>query len=180
MSLTKLNTSEEIIEGILCVHQTQLATHYAKYRNHVYRVFNLALILSNPDEENYKALAIAAAFHDIGIWTDNTFNYLSPSVSLARIYIVQNNLTHLETLVTNIINNHHKLSPYKSNSFVEAFRKADLIDLSFGLISFGVDAGQQTSLNRSFPLQGFHRFIILQAFKNIVRQPLHPLPMMKW
>ena len=167
------------IDGILLTHQTQLAPHYTKYRNHVYRVFNLTVILSNPDEENYKALAIAAAFHDIGIWTANTFDYLHPSQELAWNYLNQNSLLHLEELVVSIINNHHKLTTYKTNDTVEAFRKADLIDLSFGLFKFGVDAKQLAELNKLFPSLGFHRFILKQALKNTIRHPFSPLPMMK-
>jgi hypothetical protein len=32
-------------------------------------------------------LVIAACFHDLGIWTDHTFDYLSPSAGLARDYL---------------------------------------------------------------------------------------------
>lgn len=169
----------EIIDEVLLSYQGQLNLDYTKYRNHVYRVLNLAIILSNPDEENYKALSIAAAFHDLGIWTANTFDYLAPSVDLAHNYLAQNELSHLESLVTEIINNHHKLSAYKSNNIVEPFRKADLIDLSFGLIGYGIDAKTLKAVNKQFPSCGFHRFIIMQGLKNTFRHPLRPLPMMR-
>jgi hypothetical protein len=172
-------TSHPTIESILLAHQTQLGADYTKYRNHLYRVFNLAVTLSNPDEENYKALAIAAAFHDIGIWTANTFDYLDPSVELAGIYLKLNGLLHLEEPVASIINNHHKLSTYKSNNIVEAFRKADLIDLSFGLFKFGIETKQLAELNTLFPSLGFHRFIVKQALKNTLLHPVNPLPMMR-
>ena len=174
-----LITTNSTIDSIFLIHQSQLGAHYNKYRNHVYRVFNLAVTLSNPDEENYKALAIAAAFHDIGIWTANTFDYLAPSVELSRNYLAQNGLSPLEVLVTDIINNHHKLTDYKLNTTIEAFRKADLIDLSFGLVRFGVKANQLKELNGLFPSLGFHRFILLQGLKNTIKHPLNPLPMMK-
>ena len=32
-------------------------------------------------------MAIAAAFHDIGIWTAGTFDYLEPSVRVAAAYL---------------------------------------------------------------------------------------------
>ena len=136
-------------------------------------------MLSMPDEDDYKALAIAAAFHDIGIWTANTFDYLEPSIGLLRKYLHQQGLLHLETLTTDIINNHHKLTVYKLSNTVEAFRKADLIDLSFGLFRFGVKAKQLKEVNALFPTLGFHRFILVQALKNTIRHPLNPLPMMK-
>ena len=177
--MTAIVEFNEIIDEVLLYYQNQLGTHYNKYRNHVYRVFNLAVILSNPNEENYKAIAIAAAFHDLGIWTANTFDYLAPSVELAGNYLIQNGLSDLEPLAMELINNHHKLSTYKSNSIVEAFRKADLIDLSFGLARFGMETKQLKKLNAQFPSLGFHRFILLQGLKNTVKHPLNPLPMMK-
>jgi HD superfamily phosphodiesterase len=29
-------------------------------------------------------IAAAAVFHDLGIWTDRTFDYIAPSIALAR------------------------------------------------------------------------------------------------
>ncbi len=35
-----------------------------------------------------QADAVAAVFHDLGIWTNGTFDYLAPSIALARDYLV--------------------------------------------------------------------------------------------
>ena len=172
--------ANETIDSILLSHRAALGDGYNKYRNHVYRVFNIAIMLSMPDEENYTALSIAAAFHDLGIWTAKTFDYLSPSTALARKYLNEHGLSPLENLVADVINNHHKLTTYQTNDIVEAFRKADLIDLSFGLFSFGVESTVLKELNKQFPSSGFHRFILRQSVKNTFRHPLNPLPMMKW
>ena len=170
---------DETIDAILHSYKTALGGDYDKYRNHVYRVFNLTLLLSNTEGDDYKALEIATAFHDIGIWTAKTFDYLEPSIALSNQYLNQNGLSGLASEVNKIINNHHKLSSYTADALVEAFRKADLIDLSFGLFSFGIKREQLKELNRLFPSLGFHRFIVWQAIKNMVRHPLNPLPMMK-
>ena len=167
------------IDSILLSHRDSMGDDYDKYRNHVYRVFNLTIALANPEKENFDTLAIAAAFHDIGIWTANTFDYLAPSITLARNYLHDSGLTQLERSVTEIIYNHHKLSTCKSNNIAEAFRKADLIDLSFGLINFGVKANYLRQLNAAFPSLDFHRFILAQALKNTARHPFNPLPMMR-
>jgi len=33
-------------------------------------------------------IAAAAVFHDLGIWTDRTFDYIAPSIAIAREYLV--------------------------------------------------------------------------------------------
>ena len=177
--MANITKSDPVIEEILSAFQAELGLHCQKYRNHVYRVFNLALILNATNATNEKVLPIAAAFHDLGIWTAHTFDYLSPSVELAKTYLQKHGLSNLENQVTAIINNHHKLSMYKGDAIVESFRKADLIDLSLGLISFGVHKETLKELNTEFPSFGFHRFIVKQAIKNTMLHPLNPLPMMR-
>ena len=175
-----LINSDPIIDQILALYQTDLGSHYQKYRNHVYRVLNLTLMLNSEEQSSEKALAIAAAFHDLGIWTAHTFDYLSPSIDLAKAYLKKHALTNLKSMVTDIINNHHKFSNYKGIEIAESFRKADLTDLTFGFINFGVTRYDLNELNKEFPSLGFHRFIVKQALKNTLKHPLNPLPMMKW
>ena len=56
------------------------------YRGHTYRVFNIARrVLGRDDADDL--LAVTSAFHDLGIWSDNTFDYLSPSVARARTWL---------------------------------------------------------------------------------------------
>lgn len=175
-----LHTSNTYIDDILDHYQPQLGKHYIAYRNHVYRVFNLTLQLRDFSEEQVVAIAIAAAFHDIGIWTAHTFDYLNPSIELARNYALTHGQSHQIKLISNLIDNHHKLSAYKHNTVVEAFRRADLIDLSLNLFRFGVKRNDLKELNKAFPGNGFHRFIFGQIGKNILRHPLNPLPIVKF
>ena len=172
-------TAHPTIESILLNYQNQLGTHYQTYKNHVYRVYNLTLLLAQPNDNDLKALAIAATFHDLGIWTAGTFDYLQPSVELSKNYLAQNGFPDLRAVVADIINNHHKLSSYKPDALVDAFRKADLVDLSFGIIRFGITSAQLKELNDHFPTLGFHRFIIKQALRNTIKHPFNPLPMMR-
>lgn len=71
------------IEAILLKHKEFLAGNYDMYRNHVYRVFMFCQLQdgSNNNSEKY---AIASAYHDIGIWTDHTFDYLNPSIKMQK------------------------------------------------------------------------------------------------
>jgi hypothetical protein len=170
----------ELIDNILKTYRTDLGSHYYKYRNHVCRVYVFATILSNANEQEQKQIAIASAFHDIGIWSASTFDYLQPSIELAEKYLIENKLEHWTKIVTEIISNHHKIKPYKHNHLVESFRKADLTDLTFGLIKFGITRKQISEYKKLYPAKGFQTYIFKEILKNIVRHPLNPLPIIKW
>jgi HD superfamily phosphohydrolase YqeK len=71
------------LDAILGDHSAALGSDATPYRNHAYRVANLCLAQSSSSAESLEKTAIAAAFHDLGIWTDHTFDYLAPSVRLA-------------------------------------------------------------------------------------------------
>jgi hypothetical protein len=70
---------------VLETHAAALGGDFKAYRNHAYRVVNLCVALSSGHQ--VEKIAIAAAFHDLGIWTDGTFDYLQPSVKLASDYL---------------------------------------------------------------------------------------------
>ena len=46
---------------------------------------NLCVALRSGNAERLEKIAIAAAFHDTGIWVDGTFDYLPPSIRLATV-----------------------------------------------------------------------------------------------
>lgn len=170
----------ELIDTILSDYKMELGSDFERYRNHVCRVFFFATLLSNANEDEQKQIAISAAFHDLGMWSANTFNYLDPSIKLAEEYLIKNKHENWTTRIKEIISNHHKLTPYRRNYLVESFRKADLIDLTFGAIKFGINAEQIAEYKKSYPYKGFQTFIFKKIVKNIVRHPLNPLPIVKW
>ncbi len=177
---THMTENHPLIEDILDQHRPALGHHYDKYRHHVYRVVNFTELLCDKAEHDSDTLAVAAAFHDIGIWTSGTFDYLAPSVALAKEYIAGKQLSLSEETVEQIISNHHKVTTYQDNKLAEAFRKADLVDLSLGIISHGVSGKEIAGIYDTFPGEWFHRFILGEIFKNALRHPLNPLPVMKW
>lgn len=174
-----IQSAEPHIEEILEKYKTALGIYYSAYRNHVYRVYNLTLQLCSATETERDTIAVAAAFHDISIWTDHTFDYLQPSIALANRYCNEKSMTAQAAEVATIIDNHHKLTEYKMNASVEAFRKADLIDLSFNLFTYGIEKNYLRRLNSTFPRNGFHRFIFGNIAKNIMLKPWNPLPMVR-
>lgn len=174
-----MNFDNFFIEDILAHYKTELGEHFQKYRNHVYRVYHYAVILSKCAEPDKNKLAIAAAFHDIGLWTANTLDYLSSSINLARAYLQKNNLQIFDDEVEQIIDNHHKLTPYKKSNLAEIFRQADLMDLTACIINFGVPPKQVHDIKKQFPSLGFKRYIFKQILLNFVKHPLNPLPIVK-
>ena len=176
--MNEILTSHPLIEQIL-TEQDSLQDDYDLYRNHVYRVFNLTMQLMPSGIADTDELAVAAAYHDIGIWTAGTFDYLRPSIVLAEKFITENSLLVDKERVKAIIENHHKLSTYKDDIQVESFRKADLVDLSSAFFTFGVSRGFISHLNIAFPSLGFRRFILRHGISYFWRHPWNPLPMIK-
>lgn len=166
------------IEALLPGFHQVLRQDYAKYRNHVYRVF-LACLTDDPDnEEKY---AIAAVYHDIGIWTANTLDYLHPSIQQLEKYLVVSGKEGWIGEIALMVYWHHKIIPYKGLHWrtVENFRKADWADVTFGLaVSRSGKKARNVHL-QLFPYLGFHRFLFGRIARNWLRHPLNPLPMFK-
>ena len=175
-----METSNTIIDSILYNRRVPLGKHYDKYRNHVYRVFNFCLLLDE-DRTNKEKYAIASAFHDLGIWTDHTFDYLAPSVQLSKEYLLKIGKREWQQEIYLMIDMHHKRSVYRESysKTVETFRKADWIDVTQGRKAFGSYKTSMKAIQRQFPNEGFHFYLIRQTLKNFLRNPLNPLPMFK-
>lgn len=168
------------IEEILGQYAPAIGRDYTRYRNHVYRVF-LNCLLIDPDERHTDAYAIAAAFHDIGIWTKNTIDYLDPSIAEAKVYLDNAGESSLLEEIGTMILWHHKVFVYDGpfQQKTETFRRADWIDVSLGLISFGTDRRRLIAYRKALPNAGFHWFLIKKISKNLLRHPLNPLPMFR-
>ena len=168
------------IENLLQKFKEEIGPDYYKYKNHVHRVFSFCVLMDD-DKSNEEKYAIASVFHDIGIWTNHTFDYLQPSIDQACIHLTNIGRQDWIEEINLMISWHHKLSRYKGNheKVVENFRKADWIDVSFGLISFGVEKKKINENKRKWPTLGFHRFLIKASIKNFLKHPFNPLPMFK-
>lgn len=167
---------DKTIDEILDLHRLSLGKGLEMYKNHVYRVFNLTLPVLK-DKTEVQKLAVACAFHDLGIWTHNTFDYLQPSVGLANDYLQNSTDTgEMETIILF----HHKITRIKTLPLAELLRQSDLIDLTFGLFTFGRNRRLIRAVRKTFPNSGFHVFLLKMFCKNLFKNPLKPLPMYKW
>lgn len=167
------------VEDILGRFERELGGDALAYRNHVHRVIHFCEAFRSGNDEQREKVVIAAAFHDLGIWTHATFDYIPPSVVLAREYLHEQRLGAWSAGVEAMIAQHHKLTRH-GDALVEAFRRSDLTDVSLGLVKFGLPSAYVREVQARFPNAGFHKRLVQIAGRWWVRHPLHPLPVLKW
>jgi hypothetical protein len=173
--LTRIPT----IDDVLNEHATALRDDFIGYRNHVYRIVNLCVAMAGRSE--LEKIAVAAVFHDLGIWTSGTFDYLAPSIALAHDYLVARGREDWTAEIEQMIADHHKITPSTSepNALVEAFRRADWIDVTGGLRSFGIPRRFVARLFVTWPDARFHWRLVTLTLDRLRSHPLTPLPMVK-
>lgn len=171
-----------LLEKILDQWQQTMGSHYQPYKNHVYRVINFCFMLHESTQDNQEKFIIAACFHDLGIWTDNTVDYLDPSIELAKKYLQDNNQQNWSKEIELMIDQHHKITKYKDSKYplVEVFRKADWVDVSMGIRAFGLSKNDIQKVLDTFPILGFHKILFDLAKRELFTHRRNPLPMMKW
>jgi hypothetical protein len=168
-----------LIGEILGMWKTDLGDDLSGYKNHVYRMINFCLAQGEFDEQETKKIVIAGCFHDLGIWSDRTFDYLPPSVKRAEQYLRENDMGEWIPEIGRMIDQHHKLRS-SEDRLTEAFRKGDLIDFSLGIIKCGLPGEFVREVKKAFPNAGFHKRLVQIGSRWICRHPLNPLPVLKW
>jgi hypothetical protein len=81
-----------------------------------------------------------------------------------------------------MIATHHKLRQYQDDRYplVEVFRRADLVDVSLGLLKCGVSGEYISRVKQQFPDEGFHWRLVQLVGGWVPRHPASPLPFLKW
>ncbi len=172
--------AHEVADELFERHAAVFGPDLPIYRGHVHRVLGLVGLQRDVSEDLARSLGVTAFFHDAGIWFDGTWDYLPPSVRRATAALDGPDRAYAK-LVAEMIDKHHRLRPaHGSDPLVEAFRRADLADVSAGLVRpTGVSRQAYRSLSAAHPAHGF-RPMLLRAFGRGVREaPLRPLPMIK-
>lgn len=177
-----------LVEKLFAGWRPWLAGDFEAYRNHVYRVINLACALApGMDPEDFLILQVAAAFHDVGIWRGDSLDYLQPSADQACAFLARHlelgdrSLELKQRLVRTIVYQHHRLRPITGpdTTLAEAFRKAHWMDLLAGTLSFNLPRDTYRQLNRAFPNAGFHRRLLRFIAARLRHRPFSPLPILK-
>ena len=177
----KTDAEIPLLEEILAEWKQVIGADYQAYRNHVYRVVHFCTWLHACSAEDREKIVVAACFHDIGIWTAGTLDYLPPSVRLAGEYLVARGREAWVPEVTLMIDMHHKVGRYEDPRYplVEPFRRADIADFSLGLFRMGVPAEVIAQVKAAFPNAGFHKRLAQLGARWLARHPLNPLPMFR-
>jgi len=177
-----VETQIPLLEEILSSWQVKIGEDYQGYKNHLYRMIHFCFALHPCEQEEREKIIIAACFHDLGIWSDDTVDYLPPSILLVKAYLEENNLKHWFAEIALMIEMHHKLRQYKGeySVLVEVFRRADLMDVSLGYVKGGLRKATINEVKAVFPNEGFHKRLMQLTVRQLLRHPLNPLPMMKW
>ena len=170
-----------LLDEILAEHAGDLGEDFTGYRNHTYRMANLCAQFAG-DTRQIDKIGAAAAFHDLGVWTNHTFDYLGPSVQLAAAWLGRSGRSDWVPEVTEMILQHHKLSRWRGDGswLVEPFRRADWTDVSRGIIRFGLPRGFIRELYVIWPSAGFHRRLVALELARLRTHPWSPLPMLRW
>jgi hypothetical protein len=169
-------TSHPIADAVLDRHRDALGDDISAYRNHVYRGISYHRLLFGAPLPHFAVLAWAA--HDLGIWTAGTFDYLTPSADLASAHAEELGITEVDRLRT-LITEHHRLRPL-DDALTGTFRKADLVDVSHGLLRGGVERSAVRAVVAQLPYRGFHAFLAKGLVSHAARHPARPLPMLRW
>ena len=176
-------TTIATLDAILARYSGEIGADFTGYRNHAYRVANLCLrTLGSGGAEERERVAIATAFHDLGIWTEHTFDYLEPSVALATAYLAETGREGWIPEIAAMIRKHHKITRYKGSPdrLVEAFRRADWTDVTLGALSFGTPRAFIRELQAAWPDAGFHKLLVRLELRHLGKHPLNPLPVLRW
>jgi len=173
--LTRIPT----VDDVLSDHATVLRDDFVAYRNHVYRIVNLCVAFVG--QTDLEKIAVAAVFHDLGIWTNGTFDYIAPSITLAHDYLIARTREDWTAEIEGMIADHHKITESTANrgSLIEGFRRADWIDVTRGLRGFGTPRPFVARLFATWPSAGFHGRLVQLTLERFCTHPLTPLPMVR-
>ena len=104
---------------------------------------------------------IVACFHDIGLWSAHTVDYIPPSVSEVKRYLSETGRQEWSEEIGLMVEMHHKARTYKTDRYplVELFRKGDLATTS-PLVSLSLAFLPPTvrEVKKAIANNGFHRF----------------------
>jgi hypothetical protein len=169
-----------LADALLPQWRDAIGADYGAYRNHIYRVLNFFRAYTGADPEAQAQAEVAGVFHDLGIWTHGSIDYLEPSAGLAETWLREQGKETWGAEVLPMVREHHKLSHWSGSSRVEAFRRADWADVSLGLLKFGLPPAYVGEVKRRFPNQGFHKRLLELGAQRLKTHPLSPLPMLKF
>jgi hypothetical protein len=149
---------------------------YDAYKAHVYRVVNFARALTPDGPDRDDKLAVGAAFHDLAAF--DTLDYLVPSIQAQDAWLQQTGREAWADELAVVVAEHHRFSEYGPNRphapLVEAVRRADLIDVSQGLVRFGLPRSYVKEVRATFDAGAFFTRVIPKGTLRAIRTAQQP------
>jgi hypothetical protein len=146
------------------------------YKAHVYRVVNFARALCPEGPDRDDKLAISVAFHDLAAF--DTLDYLVPSILAQDEWLEKTGREAWSDELALIVAEHHRLGEYGRNHpyapLVEAVRRADLIDVSQGLLRFGLPRSYVKEVRTTFNASVFFRRVVPTGVLRAIRRRQQP------
>jgi hypothetical protein len=170
-------TEHAVLDTELAKFSTEMGDEMDAYRNHCLRVLSFAVAhlggVKLVSSKSVDVMALALAYHDLGLWSDGALDYLEPSAKQLEASTRDNgedeedvfNDSDIRTARA-IITEHHKLTDYHSHddeginaNLVNAIRKGDWADFTIGIVRFGLPAGFVESAYTKIPEANFHMIL---------------------
>ncbi|MEA2143263.1 MAG: hypothetical protein QOI64_1693 [Solirubrobacteraceae bacterium] len=180
MPLPELVREHPLVEQILADHKDRARgdeVAWAGYTGHVYRVLNFARALAPDTADRDDKLAIAGAFHDLEAFS--SLDYLGPSIRTQDAWLRETGRSAWGDELALIVAEHHRITPYRGAHapLVEAFRRADLVDVSQGLVRGGLPRAYVREVRSAFDVGNFFTKVVpLAVAKRVVTRPWDPMP----
>lgn len=176
-----LTRAHDVADQLFEKNAATFGANLPTYRGHVHRVIGLVGLQTDVPAATADALGVAAFFHDSAIWFDSTWDYLPPSAARAVEELGGRGAEHAG-LVDAMITEHHRIRKARhSDPLVEAFRRADLTDVTAGLITVPHSKrSDYRALAKEYSPRGFRPMLVRAAARGIRQSPLHPIPMVKF
>lgn len=124
--------------------------------------------------------AIAGAFHDLEAFA--SLDYLAPSIRAQDDWLERTGRGAWADELAVVIAEHHRPTRYRGAhaALAEAFRVADLADVSQGLVHPGIARADVKAVRAAFDVGPFFtRVVPMAVLRNLARRPLDPLPHMR-
>ena len=180
MPLPELVREHPLVEQILADHRDRARgddVAWAGYTGHVYRVLNFSRALAPDRPDRDDKLAIARAFHDLEAFT--SLDYLGPSIRAQDAWLRETGRSAWAGELALVVAEHHRITPYRGAHapLVEAFRRADLVDVSQGLVRSGLPRAYVREVRAAFDVGNFFTKVVpLAVAKRFVTRPWDPMP----
>lgn len=179
MTAPEIVHSLPLAEEILEAHRHRARgddAGYDAYKAHVYRVVNFARAFTPETPDRDEKLAVAAAFHDLGAF--DTLDYLVPSIEAQDAWLQSTGRAAWSTELALMVAEHHRMSRYGPDrpfaALVEAVRRADLVDVSQGLVRFGLPRAYVREVRASFDASAFFARVIPLGTLRAIRRGQQP------